>query len=91
MTFTPKISPFKVYEMDLSSGRTNEPLGLVGAANTLTITAAPSAFSFKVNGTDGDSIDGIKGLKQDGIAITEIYITNAIGSGTAKIYLAWVN
>lgn len=90
MPFTSKITPYKVYELDLSSPRTDEALGLDGMANTITIMAAPANFSYKINSTDNDSIDAVKGLKQDGVSITEVYISNEAGSGTAKIFLSWV-
>lgn len=90
MAFTSKITPYSVHEFDLSSERTNEALGVSGMANTMSVIAAPSAFSFKINSTDNNSIDASKGLKLDGVSITEIYITNAVGTGTGKIYIAWV-
>lgn len=90
MTFTSKITPYKTYSFDLSSDRDNEALAVVGMANSLTVMSAPSAFSLRLNSVDNESLDAVKGLKADGISITEIFITNAVGSGEGKIFIAWL-
>jgi hypothetical protein len=90
MTFTSKIIPYETYDFDLSSARTNEALSVDGIANTMTVIAAPSAFTLKINSVDNKALDALKGLKMDGVSITEIYITNSAGSGDGKIYLSWV-
>lgn len=90
MSFTPKITPYKTYTFDLASERTDEALSVVGIANSLTVMSAPSAFSLKLNSIENESLDAIKGFKMDGTSITELFISNSIGSGDGKIYLAWV-
>lgn len=90
MSFTSKIIPYETYTFDLASERTNEALAVVGIANSLTVMSAPSAFSLKLNSVDKKSLDAVKGLKSDGISITEVFITNAIGSGEGKIFLSWI-
>ena len=90
MAFTSKITPYKTYTIDLTSSRTDEALSVSGIANSLTVMAAPSAFSMKLNSVDNEAMDAIKGFKMDGISITEIFITNSVGSGDGQIFLAWV-
>ena len=90
MVFTSKITPYKTYTIDLTSDRTDEALSVVGIANSLTVMAAPSAFSMKLNSIDNEAMDVIKGFKMDGISVTEIFITNIAGSGDGQIFLAWV-
>jgi hypothetical protein len=90
MTFTSKITPYKTYTIDLTSDRVDEALSVVGIANSLTVMAAPSAFSMKLNSVDNEAMDAIKGFKMDGISVTEIFITNSAGSGDGQIFLAWV-
>ena len=90
MAFTSKITPYKTYTIDLTSDRTDEALSVMGIANSLTVMAAPSAFSMKLNSIDNEAMDVIKGFKMDGISITEIFITNSAGSGDGQIFLAWV-
>ena len=90
MSFTPKITPYETYTFDLSSERDDEALAVVGMANSLTVMSAPSAFSLKLNDVGNKSLDAVKGLKSDGISITELFITNAIGSGEGKIFIAWL-
>lgn len=90
MSFTSKIIPYKTFAFDLSSERDDEALAVAGIANSLTIMSAPAAFSLKLNSVENESLDAVKGLKTDGISITEIFITNAIGSGEGKIFIAWL-
>lgn len=91
MVFTSYITPYETYTFDLSSARTDEALAVDGIANSLTVMSAPAAFSLKLNSVDNKSLDAVKGFKMDGTAITEIYISNAVGSGNGKIYIAWIS
>lgn len=84
---------YLVLSVDLSVAHTDEALGLrevlaaAGApyASYMTIIAAPSAFAFKLNSKGMDAIDAAVGLEEKDFEITEIYVTNAAGAGTAQI------
>ena len=102
MTFTQKIQPYAVIELDLTTARTDLAQGAItlrGEAvspwrvNTLTVLDLDGGdLSFKLNDSDNDSIDGSDGLKVEGNSFREIYWTNTAQVGlTAKVYLAWVD
>lgn len=84
---------YRVLSLDLSVAHTDEPLGLAAViadadvpyASYMSILAVPSAFTFKLNSTDMDAIDAAVGIEWDDFEITEIYITNIAGAGTALI------
>ena len=84
---------YKVLSFDLSVAHTDEPLGLgdvldeAGAAyaSYMTIIAVPLAFTFKLNSTENDAIDAVVNLEVEDFEITEIFITNDAGAGTALI------
>ena len=84
---------YKLFRVDLSEVRADEPLGIgdlikgVGApyASYLSIITVPAAFQFKLNSTDSDAIDAAVGLEWDDFEITEVFITNTAGAGTALI------
>ena len=88
---------YKIFEIDLSIVRADEPLGLKkiltlsGAefATYLSIIDVPAAFSFKVNNTGFDAISAAQGLEWADFEITEIFITNASLAGTAHICIEW--
>jgi len=102
MTFTRKIQPYAVIELDLGDARTDLAEGSITLrgsavspwkANTITVLDLDGgSLSFKLNSSDNDSIDGSDGLKIEGNMFREIYWTNTAQSGlTAKVYLAWVD
>jgi len=102
MTFTKKIQPYAVIELDLGDARTDlaqESITLRGSAispwraNTITVLDLDGGdLSFKLNSSDNNSIDGSDGLKIEGNIFREIYWTNTAQAGlTAKVYLAWVD
>ena len=84
---------YKLFRIDLSVVRADEPLGLadllagVGQpyASYMSIITVPAAFTFKLNSTDMDAIDAAVGLEQENFEITEIFVTNAALAGTALI------
>ena len=84
---------YKLFGVDLSVARADEPLGIgdlikgVGApyASYMSVITAPAAFQFKLNSTDSDAIDAAVGLEWDDFEITEVFITNTAGAGTALI------
>jgi len=89
MSFLDKYIPYKIFEFDLSTPRTDSALGLTKLANTMTILKVDSPFSFKINDKNNDSIEGILYLFLDKIIIKDIYITNAAGTGKGSIFLSW--
>lgn len=84
---------YKIFSIDLSVVRTDEPLGLkdilLGAgieyATYMSIITVPAAFQFKLNNTSFDAISASVGLEMSDFEITEIFITNAVLVGTALI------
>lgn len=84
---------YKLFRIDLSTIHADEPLGIkeilaaVGAlyAPYMSIITVPAAFQFKLNSTDSDPIDAAVGLEWADFEITEVFITNAAGAGTALI------
>lgn len=84
---------YRIFDLDLATVRTDEPLGLadilkgagVEFATYMSIVAIASGFSFKVNNTGFDAITASVGLEWDEFEITEIFITNTAGAGTARI------
>lgn len=84
---------YKLFRVDLTKEHSDEALGLaellkgVGAlyASYISIITVPSAFTFKLNSTDMDTIDAAVGLYWREFETTEIFITNTVGSGTALI------
>ncbi len=84
---------YKLFRVDLSLAKTDEPLGVADLlaglgrlyASYMSIITVPAAFTFKLNSTGMDAIDAAVGLEMDDFEITEIFITNAALAGTALI------
>ncbi len=84
---------YKLFRVDLSVAKTDEPLGVADLlaglgqlyASYMSILTVPNAFTFKLNSTDMDAIDAAVGLEMDNFEVTEIFITNAATAGTALI------
>ncbi|GAH79684.1 unnamed protein product, partial [marine sediment metagenome] len=84
---------YKLFRVDLSVAHDDEPIGLVELlagvgvpfASYMSIITVPSAFTFKLNSTDMDAISAAVGLEQKDFETTEIFITNAVLTGTALI------
>ncbi|MBU0792238.1 MAG: hypothetical protein KKC55_17510 [Gammaproteobacteria bacterium] len=101
MSFTQKIQPYAVIELDLTTARTDLAQGSItlrGSAvspwkvNTITVLDMGGGdLSFKLNDSDNDSIPGSSGLKVEGSNFREIYWTNTVVGTTAKVFLAWVD
>ena len=90
MTFTARITPYKIYEKSWTTAPTNLALGVAddGIANAFTIINGPGDLAIRLNSTANDLIEYAEGL--DGVApFNEIYITSAQVSGSCKIYVAW--
>jgi len=83
---------YRNIEIDLSTARTNEALGLrkLGVvADTMTIIRADSAFTYRLNSASNDETPAEKGLTEDQFEIEEIYVTNEAASGKAIIRVIW--
>ena len=83
---------YRNIEIDLSTARTNEALGLrkLGIiADTMTIIRADSAFTYRLNSASNDATPAEKGLMEDQFEIEEIYVTNEALSGKAIIRIIW--
>jgi len=84
---------YKLFRVDLSVAHSDEAMGVgellrgVGApyASYMSIITVPDDFTFKLNSTDMDAIDAAVGLEMDDFEITEVFITNTLGAGTALI------
>ena len=84
---------YKLFRVDLTVAHDDEPIGIgdlikgVGTpyASYMSIITVPAAFTFKLNSTDMDAIDAAVGLEQEDFEITEMFITNAVGIGTALV------
>lgn len=88
---------YNVFSVDLSVAHTDLDLGLsevlsaVDApyATALIILAVPSAFQLKLNSAANTAIGAQVGLRWDSFEITEVYITNVAGAGTALISIEY--
>ncbi|MBA7704062.1 hypothetical protein ES703_112860 [subsurface metagenome] len=84
---------YKLFRLDLSVAHDDEPIGLsdllkgvgVPHASYVSIITVPAVFTFKLNSTDMDAINAAVGLEWGDFETTEIFITNAVGVGTALI------
>jgi hypothetical protein len=87
-----KNSGYRNFELDLSTARTNEELGLRKmriVADTMTIIRADSPFDYRINSASNDATPAEKGLVEDQFEIEELYITNSALSGKAIIRVNW--
>ena len=83
---------YRNFELDLSTARTNEALGIrrLGiVADTMTIIRADSAFTYRLNSASNDETPAEKGSTEDQFEIEEIYVTNEAASGKAIIRIIW--
>jgi hypothetical protein len=83
---------YRNIEIDLSTARTNEALGIrrLGiVADTMTIIRADSAFTYRLNSASNDETPAEKGLIEDQFEIEEVYVTNEALSGKAIIRVIW--
>jgi len=88
---------YKLFRIDLTVAHDDESIGVgdllkgVGAlyASYMSIITVPAAFTFKLNSTDMDAINAAVGLEQADFELTEIFITNAVGIGTALIHVEY--
>jgi len=84
---------YKVFKLDLSVERNNEPLGLrdLGiVARSAVVTRLDSAASWRRNDpVTGDVEELYTGYRVDNFEIEELYITNPAGSGFLTIVVEW--
>ena len=88
---------YKIFRVDLTEAHEDKALGLrevlietdAPYVSYMTILEAPSPFTFKVNSTDMDDINAVVGVEWEDFEITEIFVTNTVGTGTALIQVEW--
>jgi len=83
---------YRNIEIDLSTARTNEALGIrrLGiVADTMTVIKADSAFTYRINSASNDATPAEKGFTEDQFEIEEVYITNSALTGKAIIRVNW--
>jgi len=83
---------YRNFELDLSTARTNEALGIrrLGVvADTMTIIRADSPFTYRLNSASNDETPAEKGSYEDQFEIEEVYVTNEAASGKAIIRVIW--
>lgn len=88
---------YKIFRVDLTVAHSDEAIGVadllkgVGTAHAsyMSIITVPDDFTFKLNSTDMDAIDAAVGLEWDEFEITEIFITNVVGVGTALVNIEY--
>ncbi|MCR6691587.1 MAG: hypothetical protein MRT15_04285 [archaeon YNP-LCB-003-016] len=84
---------YKVFKLDLSVARNNEPLGLrdMGiVAKSAVVTRLDSPASWRRNDpTTGEPEELYTGYRVDNFAIEELYITNDVGTGYLTIVVEW--
>ena len=84
---------YKVYKLDLSKARDNEPLGLskLGIiAKSAVVTRLDSPASWRRNDPDKGELEELyTGYRIEDFAIEELYITNDAGTGFLTIVVEW--
>jgi len=84
---------YKVFKLDLSAARNNEPLGLrdLGiVARSAVVTRLDSAAYWRRNEpVTGDLEELYTGYRVSNFEIEELYITNPAGSGFLTIVVEW--
>jgi hypothetical protein len=84
---------YKVFRLDLSKARDNEPLGLSDLgiiARSAIVTKIDSPASWRRNDPKtGELEDLYTGYRVDNFEIEELYITNPAGSGQLIIVVEW--
>jgi hypothetical protein len=84
---------YKVFKLDLSVARNNEPLGLSDLGiivKSAVVTRLDSPASWRRNDpTTGEPEELYTGYRVDNFAIEELYITNDVGTGYLTIVVEW--
>jgi hypothetical protein len=84
---------YKVYKLDLSIARADEPLGIrdLGVvAKSATVTRLDSPASFRRNDPITGELEELSvGYHIDNFEIEELYVTNAVGTGYLTIVVEW--
>jgi hypothetical protein len=84
---------YKVYKLDLSKARDNEPLGISDldvVAKSATVTRLDSPAYWRRNDPNtGDMEELSAGYHISNFEIRELFITNSAGSGYLTIVIEW--
>lgn len=88
-----KSNRYKVVELDLSTARTDEAVGLKAenrVANFMSWEKVEATTTYKLNSKGNDSMDAAVGVEHENFEIEEIYISNAAAAGkVARLYYEW--
>jgi hypothetical protein len=90
-----EISPnnrYKLFTLDLSIARTNEPLGLADqgiVARCATVVRCDSTAYWRRNSERNDLEELSLGYTVENFEIQELYITNPVGRGSLAIVVEW--
>jgi hypothetical protein len=90
-----EISPnnrYKLFTLDLSIARTNEPLGLADqgiVARCATVVRCDSMAYWRRNSERNDLEELSPGYRVENFEIQELYITNPAGTGNLTILVEW--
>ena len=86
---------YHIFEIDLSKAHTDEPIGVqelvkvhgVKFCTYMTVLAAPSAFTYKINAKEASVCTAVIGDEWVEFEIEEIYYSNAAAAGTGRIHV----
>jgi hypothetical protein len=83
---------YRVFTLDLSTARSNEPLGLADqgiVARCVTVVRCDSTAYWRRNSERNDLEELSPGYTVENFEIQELYITNPVGRGSLVIVVEW--
>jgi hypothetical protein len=83
---------YKVYTLDLSTSRSDQPLGLRAdniVANSALVVECDSVAYWRRNSTANSLEKLYAGYRVENFEIQELYITNPAGTGNLTILIEW--
>ena len=88
----PPNNRYRLFTLDLSIARTNEPLGLADrgiVARCATVVRCDSTAYWRRNSERNDLEELSPGYTVENFEIQELYITNPVGRGSLVIVVEW--
>lgn len=88
----PPNNRYRVFTLDLSIARTNEPLGLADqgiVARCATVVRCDSTAYWRRNSERNDLEELSPGYRVENFEMQELYITNPAGTGNLTILIEW--
>lgn len=88
----PPNNRYRLFTLDLSIARTNEPLGLADqgiVARCATVVRCDSTAYWRRNSERNDLEELSHGYTVENFEIQELYITNPVGRGSLAIVVEW--